>query len=375
MNMQILDVPILSRASDAYRTQRAALLRREQDVIEEIERVAALRRTLPDGPAIENYAFVSAGAGAAATRLSDLFQDSDVLLAYNMMFGPGDDAPCPMCTRWVDGFDALAPRVRDVVPLVVFARQSPARLAALAASRGWSIPLYSAPQPYSREVGAEDADGGQEPLITVFRKDRSGAISLWYSQTAMFPDGSLRGIDLLNPLWGLLDLLPAGRGDYNPPQVALGRPLRQIYEVYIRTTPERLWQAITDPEMTRQYFYDSAVDSSWQVGAPLNRLRPDGSRMVEGEILEFDPPRRLVHTFVFTDSELEDRDPPSRVTWEIVPVGQVCKLTLTHEHYAGESETYKGTLTGWNPVLNGLKTLLETGKPLRLELEEAPARS
>jgi uncharacterized protein YndB with AHSA1/START domain len=143
--------------------------------------------------------------------------------------------------------------------------------------------------------------------------------------------------------------------------------MRQVYEIYIRTTPEKLWQAITDPEMTKKYFYESAVESSWAIGSSLNRLRPDGSHMLEGEVVEFDPPRRLVHTFVHVDVKPEDRDPPSRVTWEIVALGDTCKLTLTHEHFAGETETYKGTLTGWNPVLSGLKTLLETGKPLEIQ--------
>jgi predicted dithiol-disulfide oxidoreductase (DUF899 family) len=217
--VNILEVPIFSRAGDAYTAQRAALLREEQQLLEHVERVAALRRSLPAGPAIENYTFQS--SDGTEVRFADLFGASDVLIAYNMMFGPSDDVPCPMCTRWVDGFNALAPRVRDTVPFVIFARQAPARLAALAKGRGWTIPLYSAPQAYSSEVGAQDADGDQEPLVTVFRKDSSGAISLWYSQTATFPDGTFRGIDLLNPLWGLLDLLPAGRGEYIPPQVVL----------------------------------------------------------------------------------------------------------------------------------------------------------
>lgn len=145
------------------------------------------------------------------------------------------------------------------------------------------------------------------------------------------------------------------------------QPLRQVYQIYIRTTPERLWEAITDPAMTRQYFYETTVESTWRSGAPLNRRGPDGSLKLEGEVLEIDPPRRLVHTFISSYDNPEERDPPSRVTWEIEPLGETCRLTLTHEHYAGETETYKGTLTGWNPVLSGLKTLLETGTPLRIE--------
>lgn len=142
----------------------------------------------------------------------------------------------------------------------------------------------------------------------------------------------------------------------------MSEPLHQVYQVYIRTTPERLWQALTDPQMTRQYFYGSLVESDWKVGSPLNRNNPDGEHMLEGELLEIEPMRRLVHTFY--DSGFAD--PPSRVTWEIEQLGDVCKLTLTHEHYRGESDVFKSTLTGWNPVLSGLKTLLETGVPLNL---------
>jgi uncharacterized protein YndB with AHSA1/START domain len=145
---------------------------------------------------------------------------------------------------------------------------------------------------------------------------------------------------------------------------------RQIYEIYIRTTPEKLWQAITDPQMTKQYFYGSAIETSLRPGTPLHRVRDDGSNMLEGEVIEVDPPRKLVHTFIVKEPNPADQDPPSKVTWEITPMGEVCKLTLTHEHYRGESVTYKGTLTGWNPVLSGLKTLLETGKPLNIAWPE-----
>ena len=86
--------------------------------------------------------------------------------------------------------------------------------------------------------------------------------------------------------------------------------------------------------------------------------------MLEGRVLEVDPPRRLVHTFSATHDPVQKRDRPSRVTWEIEPRGKVCKLTLTHDDFDGETETFKSTGPGWNPVLSGLKTLLETGEPL-----------
>lgn len=135
-----------------------------------------------------------------------------------------------------------------------------------------------------------------------------------------------------------------------------------VYEVYIRTTPEALWRAITDPDFTRKYFYGTAVSSEFEVGSPIRYL-DEGEPMLDGEILEIDPQRRLVTTFMMLHDEEAKRDKPSRVTWTIEPRGDVCKLTLVHA-FESETRTYHLTGPGWNPVLSGLKTLLETGKPL-----------
>jgi uncharacterized protein YndB with AHSA1/START domain/DNA-binding transcriptional ArsR family regulator len=147
---------------------------------------------------------------------------------------------------------------------------------------------------------------------------------------------------------------------------------KHVYEIYIRTTPEKLWDAITKPEFTRQYFYGSSVKSNWAVGSPVVHLNAEEKPMLEGEIIEIDPPRRLVTTFAsrYGASSSDPceaatvKDRASRVTWEIEPRGEVCKLTLVHDDFDGETATYKSVGTGWNPILSGLKTLLETGKPL-----------
>jgi DNA-binding transcriptional ArsR family regulator len=144
--------------------------------------------------------------------------------------------------------------------------------------------------------------------------------------------------------------------------------LRHVYEVYIRTTPEKLWQAMTDPAFTRQYFYGAAVESSWKPGAGYTCRGPDGRLYHEGKVLETDQPRKLVHTFDAKFGEQFKGDRPSRVTWLIEKKGEVCKLTLVHDDFDAETATYKSVGPGWNPVLSGLKTLLETGKPLGLEL-------
>jgi uncharacterized protein YndB with AHSA1/START domain/DNA-binding transcriptional ArsR family regulator len=143
---------------------------------------------------------------------------------------------------------------------------------------------------------------------------------------------------------------------------------KHVYEVYIRTTPEKLWQAITDPDFTRRYFYGTAVESSWQPGAPVVHRGEDGSLVLEGKVLEVDQPRRLVTTFVAVHDPEQAKERPSRVTWEILPLGEVCKLTLTHDDFDGETATYKSVGPGWNPILSGLKTLLETGVPLAIPM-------
>ena len=141
-------------------------------------------------------------------------------------------------------------------------------------------------------------------------------------------------------------------------------PLMHVYEVYIRTTPEKLWNALIDPSLTKQYFYGTAVRSEWKVGSTIEHVQPDGSLALSGKILEMTPPRRLVTTFTQEHDAEAKTERPSRVTWEIVPRGEVCLLTVTHDDFDEGSKTYKSVRLGWNPILSGLKTLLETGEPL-----------
>jgi uncharacterized protein YndB with AHSA1/START domain/DNA-binding transcriptional ArsR family regulator len=141
---------------------------------------------------------------------------------------------------------------------------------------------------------------------------------------------------------------------------------KHVYEVYIRTTPEALWRAITDPAFVSQYFFDQTVTSSWQPGTPYEHRAPDGTVRIVGTVVELEPPRRLVQTFACPAKEETRGDRPSRVTWLIEPQGEVCKLTLIHDDFDGETATYRSVEGGWNTVLSGLKTLLETGKPLSL---------
>src|SRR5205085_4769702 len=131
--------------------------------------------------------------------------------------------------------------------------------------------------------------------------------------------------------------------------------------IYIKTTPERLWKALTDPEMRRKYSFGAVVTSDWTAGSRYEAVGR-GTPIFEGENLEVDPPRRLVQSFRALWSEDVKREGASRVTWEIQPVGDSCRLTVTHDQLRGgaNAELYGG----WPMVLSGLKTLLETGERL-----------
>jgi uncharacterized protein YndB with AHSA1/START domain/DNA-binding transcriptional ArsR family regulator len=139
-----------------------------------------------------------------------------------------------------------------------------------------------------------------------------------------------------------------------------------LYTVLIKATPELVWQAITDPAYTREYFYGSSVHSDWTVGAKVSYSYDDGTVAIEGEVLEVDRPRRLVTTFNAVWDDETRADPPSRVTWELEPMGEATKLTVTHDGFHAQTATYGQVVGGVPVILSGLKTLLETGSPLVL---------
>jgi uncharacterized protein YndB with AHSA1/START domain/DNA-binding transcriptional ArsR family regulator len=140
---------------------------------------------------------------------------------------------------------------------------------------------------------------------------------------------------------------------------------RHVFQVYIRATPEQLWQAITDPQFTQRFFHNSRVESTWVQGDSVTYWQDD-EVVVEGTVLNADAPRRLVTTWSFQRAAEFRDDPPSRVTWEIEPLGDSCRLTLVHDRFAGETATFKSVGSGWPLVLSSLKSLLETGEGLTL---------
>ena len=136
----------------------------------------------------------------------------------------------------------------------------------------------------------------------------------------------------------------------------------QVYQLFIRATPEQVWDAITNGDLTTQYFYASRVEME---DGRRRAYGPNGELWGDSAILEEDPPRRLVHEWQgLYDPELADEE-TSRVTWEIEPQeGGVTKLTLVHDRLEGAPKTAASVAGGWMFVLSGLKTLLETGRPL-----------
>ena len=135
-----------------------------------------------------------------------------------------------------------------------------------------------------------------------------------------------------------------------------------VFEIYIKTTPERLWEAITDPELRGKYSFGVETSSDWTPGSSYTAASPASVDIAEGENIEVDPPRRLVQTFNALWSDEVKAEGTSRVTWEIEPVGDSCRLTVTHDQLPADAnaELYGG----WPMILSGLKTLLETGELL-----------
>ena len=141
------------------------------------------------------------------------------------------------------------------------------------------------------------------------------------------------------------------------------KTMEKVFEIYIKTTPERLWEAITNPEMRRKYNFGLGVESDWTPGSRYQATHPRApGALLEGENLEVDPPRRLVQSFNALWGEDVKREATSRVTWEIEAVGDSCRLLVTHDQLReGANEELYG---GWPMILSGLKTLLETGQTL-----------
>ena len=206
--------------SAAYRGARDELLAAERDLRRHVEQVAELRRKLPlGGEAPEDYVFDE----GTAVKLSELFREGiDTLALYSFMFGPAMKQACPMCTSFLDSLNGTAPHAGQRLNLAVVAKSPIGRIREFARGRGWHNLrlLSSAGNTYNRDYHGENEDGGQLPVFNVFVR-RGGKIYHSYSTELVCgpsePGQNQRHIDMMWPLWNLLDLTPEGRGaDWYP---------------------------------------------------------------------------------------------------------------------------------------------------------------
>jgi predicted dithiol-disulfide oxidoreductase (DUF899 family) len=219
-----LQLTRLSEPAD-YVARREELRLAEIELMRQRERVAAMRRRLPPGAIVEDYVFQEGppnlDAGDAPIRtvlLSELFSGSDrSLVIYHFMYGKRQTAACPMCTMWIDGYNGVAAHLAQNVDFAIAAAADPPVLRQHARSRGWrNLRLLSCgDSTFKYDLRSEDAEGNQDSTISVFARDRDGSLRHVYSAHPwMAEDVKQRGIDLLTPVYNVLDLTPQGRDDW-----------------------------------------------------------------------------------------------------------------------------------------------------------------
>jgi predicted dithiol-disulfide oxidoreductase (DUF899 family) len=227
--------------TDEYRRARDLLLEQEIELRQSIERVAEARRALPPGGVVgEDYVFEETGGGEV--RFSELFESGkDTLVVYSFMFprnprdeSPGPSAgataelplaemPCPSCTSILDSLDGAAQHLTQRVNLAVVAKSSPERIRAFADERGWRRLrlLSSAGNTYNRDYLAEDENGEQMPILNVFRRDGEALRHFWATELLYAGwDQEPRHVDLIWPIWNVLDMTPDGRGGDDIPSLS-----------------------------------------------------------------------------------------------------------------------------------------------------------
>jgi predicted dithiol-disulfide oxidoreductase (DUF899 family) len=217
----------LTNESAEYLAKREELRLAEIALMEHVERVAQLRRALPQGAVVQDYEFLEGPADLGegdepvrTVKLSELFTaEGRPLVVYHAMYGKKQVKPCPMCTTWVDGANGVAQHLAQRLDFAVVAAADPKALRDHARSRGWdNVRLLSAGESsFKFDLGSEDADGGQDSSVSVFTKDADGSMRHFYSGHPRL-DARIkeRGIDLLVPVWSYEDLTPQGRGSWYP---------------------------------------------------------------------------------------------------------------------------------------------------------------
>jgi uncharacterized protein YndB with AHSA1/START domain len=149
---------------------------------------------------------------------------------------------------------------------------------------------------------------------------------------------------------------------------------KTVYVTYIAATPDRVWQALTDPVFTRQYFFGFAADVEPRTGGAFRLLWPDGRIHVRGQVIEWSPPRRLAVTWLVEGMKEFGELPECLVSYDIVPSGDAVKLTMAESHsWDVPDAILSGGRMGWPKILSGLKTLLETGRPMAAPSKDRPS--
>ncbi|HEY1656241.1 MAG TPA: DUF899 family protein [Candidatus Tumulicola sp.] len=208
-----------------YLARREELRLAEIEEMRQRERVAEMRRKLPKGATVADYLFLEGptdlNAGDEPVRsvhLSELFSErSRPLVVYHLMYGKRQTSPCPMCTMWIDGYNAVARHLAQNVDFAIAAAADPATLRAHARSRGWtSLRLLSCgDSTFKYDLASEDSDGNQDSTLSVFARDTDGTIRHFYTaHPHLAEDINERGLDLLTPVYNVLDLTPRGRDDW-----------------------------------------------------------------------------------------------------------------------------------------------------------------
>ena len=216
----------LHNESTEYLAKREALRLVEIESMKLRERVAKLRRELPQGAAVENYAFIEGPADlndgdtpARTVRLSELFAAPDrALVLYQFMYGKRQTSPCPMCTLLIDSLNGVAHHLAQNVGLAIVAAADPAALRAHARRQQWNnLRLLSTADgsTFKYDMGGEDREGNQDSTVSVFIREADGTLRHFYSaHPHMAADINERGLDLLSPVYNVLDLTPQGRGSW-----------------------------------------------------------------------------------------------------------------------------------------------------------------
>ena len=215
----------LSNESEEYLLKREELRRAEIDLRNQRERVAELRRQLPQGPAVEDYVFeeVAAKLDAGDTpvrkvRLSELFTNPHrSVVIYHFMFGKKQPKPCPMCTAWIDGFNGVAHHLAPNLDFAIVAAADLPSLRSYARQRGWNRlrVLSAGSNTFKYDLGSENKEGDQDSAISAFTRDSDGTIRHSYTgHPWLATDLKERGIDELTPIWNIMDLTRQGRGTF-----------------------------------------------------------------------------------------------------------------------------------------------------------------